>query len=66
MKTPERTPAQLPPLDDLFEDPAISEGKKTEMLRALREHAHLRTPTVEPILSIFSLLKRSKYADALG
>jgi len=37
MKTPERTPAQLPPLGDLFEDPAISESKKTEMLRALRE-----------------------------
>ena len=44
MKTPERTPAQLPPLGNLFEDPAISEGKKTEMLRALREHAHIRTP----------------------
>ena len=44
MKTPERTPAQLPTFWCLFEDPAISEGKKTEMLRAMREHAHLRTP----------------------
>ena len=45
MKTPERTPAQLPMFWRLFEDPKISEGKKTtEMLRAMREHAHLRTP----------------------
>ena len=44
MKTPERTPAQLPTFWCLFEDPAISKGKKTEMLRAMRGHAHLRTP----------------------
>ena len=45
MAHPERTPNKLPPVDDVFGDPAIPEQKKVEMLRALREHAHLRTPT---------------------
>ena len=44
MAHPERTPNKLPPVGDIFDDPAIPEKKKVEMLRALREHAHLRTP----------------------
>ena len=37
MAHPERTPNKLPPVDDVFGDPAIPEKKKVEMLRARGE-----------------------------